>query len=489
MKVELLTNLMRDITRDIMNIRINRLLDSYKAEMADSLSKLIQIKSVAAESRPGAPFGEGIRESLEFVMNLGKNKGFECINFDNYACELNIISSAETTDSVGVISHLDVVPEGSGWTHDPYGGEIEDGKIYGRGAVDDKGALIAAFYACCAIKDSGLKLSKNIKHIIGTNEEGGEFPCIKYYKEHGKVPGCGIVPDSWFPVAFAEKGFYNYKFYRKFGNTDNNGKADIQIVNIKGGEALNIVASDASAELIVSDRGKETVVNALDSFLADDKILMEENDNKLIIKAAGKAAHASTPETGINAISNLLLILKRFGFSPSDLCETLHGLAAEVAKDTDGTGLGVNCKDDTGELTNNIGMISYDGDLLTLKMNLRCPVSATREVLESKLKKAAKAVGTEYELINYNPHYYMPVEDPLNQLLIGVYQEMTGDTKSKPKAHGGGSYARALKNFVPFGPWIQGEEPCFHKPDEFITCDRLLLLSKIYAEALYRLAK
>lgn len=84
-----------------MNIKINRILDSYKAEMIDNLSKLIRIKSVTDESRPGAPFGEGIRKSLEFVMNMGKDKGFGCINFDNYTCELNTMNTTETTDSVG----------------------------------------------------------------------------------------------------------------------------------------------------------------------------------------------------------------------------------------------------------------------------------------------------------------------------------------------------------------------------------------------------
>jgi succinyl-diaminopimelate desuccinylase len=69
-----------------------------------------------------------------------------------------------------------VVPEGAGWTVDPFGGEIIDHKIFGRGAVDDKGPLIAVFYACCAIKDSGLPLKKKIKQIIGTNEEKGVFP-------------------------------------------------------------------------------------------------------------------------------------------------------------------------------------------------------------------------------------------------------------------------------------------------------------------------
>lgn len=66
---------------------------------------------------------------------------------------------------------------------------------------------------------------------------------------------------------------------------------------------------------------------------------------------------------------------------------------------------------------------------------------------------------------------------------------MTGDTYSKPVAHGGGSYARILENFIPFGPSICGEELSFHKQDEHISCERLLLLSKIYVRALYAMAK
>lgn len=92
------------------------------------------------------------------------------------------------------------------------------------------------------------------------------------------------------------------------------------------------------------------------------------------------------------------------------------------------------------------------------------------------------------KMLNYNPHFHMPEDYPLIRRLTDVYREITGDTVSVPIAHGGGSYARILDNFVPFGPSIKGEELCFHKQDEYIDCDRLLLLSKIYAEALYRLA-
>lgn len=466
-----------------MNKDIEMILDSYQNEMIEKLQQLIKIKSVNSETKQGAPFGHGIQESLEFVMKLGCEKGFECINFDDYACEINL---GNATESVGVVCHLDVVPEGPGWNFDPYGGEIENGKIYGRGAVDDKGPLIAVFYAIYAIRESGVFLSKKIKHIIGTNEEGGEFPCIRYYKEHGDVPACGIVPDSWFPVAYAEKGFYNYQFSRKIGKAND---SDIRLIRIKGGESFNIVAPYAMAEVIVNDRGYQTVLKTLENFEKKEKVEIQREGKQLYIKTYGKAAHASTPELGINAISILLAFLSKFKYSPFEFAETINMLERQVGRDSDGTGLGVNCSDNTGQLTNNIGEILYSEENLILKMNLRCPVTFKPEEITEKLRLASEQAKMVFELINYNPPFYMSEEDPLLKLLVGVYQDVTGDARSKPKAHGGGSYARILKNFIPFGPSIQGEELCFHKQDEYISCDRLLLLSKIYAEALYQMAK
>jgi succinyl-diaminopimelate desuccinylase len=475
-----------------MNTIIQQILDSYEDEMIETLQQLIRIKSVVSESKPSAPFGEGIQEALDFIIKLGLDKEFECVNYDNYACELNL---GDAIESVGVVSHLDVVPEGSGWTYDPYGGAIIDGNIYGRGAVDDKGALIAAFYACCAIKDSGVNLSKKIKHIIGTNEESGKFACIEYYKEHAEVPSCGIVPDSWFPAAYAEKGFYNYQFSKRIETSNEVGRSneiqgiDINIIEITGGEALNIVAPFACAEVFASKQGIDRIFEALKGFKTQERIIIEEKGNRFLIKAIGKAAHASTPEIGVNAISILLDFLGQLEFSPVSLQQAIQILANQVANDTDGRGLGVKCSDHTGELTNNIGIISYASGFFSLKMNIRCPITITPEELEARLAVAASVADMEYELLNYNPHFYMAVDDPLIELLVRVYQEITGDKITKPKAHGGGSYARILKNFVPFGPSIEGEELCFHKQDEHISCERLLLLSKIYAEALYQLAK
>ena len=469
-----------------MNQLINNLLDAYQPEMIENLQKIIRINSALDEGREGAPFGDGIQRALEFILELGKEKGFECINFDNYACE---ISLGQGEESIGAVSHLDVVPEGCGWTIDPFGGEIIDLKIYGRGAVDDKGPLIAVFYACCAIKDSGLPLKKKIKHIIGTNEEKGIFPCIRYYKDRGQVPECGIVPDSWFPAAYAEKGFLDFQFTRDFSGQNEFAEGQIALLELTGGEALNIVAPEAKAIFKRTIEMQKMVDLLLQNQFRDAKIMVEEDGERLIITAKGKAAHASTPEIGDNAISMMLRFLQQFQFAPAGLCRTLHRLADLIGKDWDGTGLGIACNDHTGILTCNIGTVSYKDGFLCLKTNIRSPITAKPEDIAERLSAAAEKAGMKSEMLNYNPHFYMPEDHPLISLLWNVYREMTGDEKSKPVAHGGGSYARILENFVPFGPSIQGEELCFHKQDEFITCDRLLLLSKIYAEALYRLAE
>lgn len=466
-----------------MNQSISDRLDSYQPEMVEALQKLIRIRSVLSEAVEGAPFGEGIQRALEFILELGREKGFECINFDNYACEINL---GDGEESIGAVSHLDVVPEGTGWTVDPFGGEIADHKIFGRGAVDDKGPLIAVFYACCAIKDSGLPLKKKIKHIIGTNEEKGVFPCLRYYKDNGQVPGCGFVPDSWFPAAFAEKGFLDFQFIQDFG--DQNDQQDrIKLLELAGGEALNIVAPEAKAVFKGSAEERAFVAGLLKKH-PDPQISAEENGDLLILIVKGKAAHASTPEIGNNAISRLLCFLRKVQFAPYDLCNTLHILADTAGKDWDGTGLGIACGDHTGTLTNNLGILSYRNGTLSLKMNIRSPITAKPERIAEQLGAAAEKAGMKCEMLNYNPHFYMPEDHPLIRLLTDVYREATGDLVSMPVAHGGGSYARILENFVPFGPSIKGEELCFHKQDEFITCERLLLLSKIYAEALYRLA-
>ncbi len=468
--------------KDSMCEVIDGILESYKDDMIDSLRKLLQIQSVAEESGDdGFPFGKGVQEALEFVLQLGREHGLSCVNYDNYAGELTFGGKPQ---SIGVVSHLDVVPAGSDWEIDPYGGHLVDDRIYGRGAIDNKGPLIAAFYACCAIKDSNLPLRRNIKHILGTDEESGRFFGIEYYKKHTILPCCGIVPDSWFPACYAEKGFYNFVFKRNIVDSPLSG---IVLEKLEGGEAYNIVAAEAHAEFVVDSVGG-LLLEKMYGMHKHDGLRMVKHADRITILAIGKAAHASTPELGQNAIANLLQFLESFYFTPSDLCASLHAMSRQTGYDCDGKGMELACSDETGNLTNNLGMVSYEATQLLFKMNLRAPVSVESAVIEEKLQRAAKTAGMDYLLTHYSPPFYMDPDSGIMQTLIESYQSYTKDFSSLPRAHGGGSYARILSDFVPFGPLIEGEELSFHMKNENISSDRLLLLSKIYAQALYKLA-
>jgi succinyl-diaminopimelate desuccinylase len=81
--------------------------------------------------------------------------------------------------------HLDVVQTGAGWTVDPFGGLVRDGKVYGRGACDMKGGIAAAVVAMEALIDSGIELPGAIE-ISGTvDEESGGYGGVAYLAERG----------------------------------------------------------------------------------------------------------------------------------------------------------------------------------------------------------------------------------------------------------------------------------------------------------------
>ncbi len=131
---------------------INKYIEEHKNEMITKVQELIQIPSVITHSsNPLYPFGEPINHALEYMLNLGKSLGFRTKNIDGYC---GYIEFGEGEELIGIIGHLDVVPEGNNWTYPPFGGTIANNKIYGRGAIDDKGPVISSLYAMKAIMET-----------------------------------------------------------------------------------------------------------------------------------------------------------------------------------------------------------------------------------------------------------------------------------------------------------------------------------------------
>ena len=145
-------------------------INKYTPEIIKTLQELIRIKTVQDTPVEGGPFGIGNKICLERTLQICEELGFKVTNLDGYCGYAEI---GEGEELVGIIGHLDVVPEGEGWKHPAYCGDVIDGELWGRGAWDDKGPVVISIYAIKALMDSGFKFNKRVRLIFGCNEESG----------------------------------------------------------------------------------------------------------------------------------------------------------------------------------------------------------------------------------------------------------------------------------------------------------------------------
>ena len=416
----------------------------YTDEIKKKISQIVRFPSYQQPAEPGMPFGAPAAEALTYFLSLAKGMGFETHNYDNYAGEV-IFGEGE---EFAVLAHLDVVPAGSGWTHEPFGGEIdkENARIWGRGTMDDKGPAIIMLYCLKALKDEGFKPSRKIKLIVGCNEETG-WACIEHYNKVAHMPEEGISPDADFPVIYAEKGILHIKL--KFS------VKGARFAELAGGERANMVCDFCSASADASCYGNP----------AEYGLNLEGGK----VVSRGKSAHGSTPAEGVNAIEPMLRYLK------------LDGIADILFKDM----LGLKgLKDETGELTLSPDMIKSAGDELYITCDVRYPATITRQFILSKVS----GYGIPYEIMHAQDPLYGEKDGFLVKTLCDVYNEVCG-TDMQPIAIGGGTYARALKRGAAFGPEEAGEESTIHQANEYITFEKIEKCFNIYKLALERLTK
>lgn len=461
-----------------------KLVESFEKEIISSTQEIIKIKSIEEESLPGMPFGKGPYKALEYALNLSEDMGFKTKRLDGYAGHADL---GEGEEIVGVLVHIDVVPEGSGWTYEPYAAEIHEGKIYGRGTTDDKGPAIAVLYAMKAISESGVHLSRKIRIIFGANEETG-WGCMKYYFANEEPPNMAFTPDADFPVIYGEKGIIDFDLAYDIDKIKEDG---IELLEVKGGNAPNMVPDYAEVTLKAKDIGKveADLTNIIKN--NDYPISLEIKDNKVKIAAEGKSAHGSTPEKGENAISYLMQLLGKAFEKDSNLGKFIHLYNDKIGFTYYGENIGCGFSDDiSGKLNFNPGVIKMDKGKIILTVNVRYPIKSSAEEVYEGIRNNLK--NTEWELIEDKSDMkplYVSKDNFLVEKLMKVYREQTGDYDSQPITTGGGTYARAMDNAVAFGPMFPGQEDVAHQKNEYISIDHLMKLTKIYAQALYELAK
>jgi succinyl-diaminopimelate desuccinylase len=459
-----------------------------KDTLIEHTQELLRIKSVLDESTASseAPLGEGINEALEYMLDLGQKDGFVSKNVGNLA---GYIEFGNGDESVGILCHLDVVPEGDGWRSDPFAAEIRDGKIFARGAIDDKGPTMAAYYAMKIVKDLKLPLNKRVRMILGTDEES-DWRCVEHYFKHEEMPTLGFAPDADFPIIFAEKGIADFDLVQNSSGKVNSEDIKVEVLSFISGRRYNMVPDYAEAELIVQSE-KTEIIQKFEEFLS--RYELEGNyyveSGKLILEVKGISAHGMEPDNGKNAglfLANFIHECK----VDSAATEFFSTISDYFYEDSRGKKLGVAFEDNiSGELTINVGKMSYDqqkGGVLGL--NLRYPVTNKMDITKKKLEDLLGKKGFVIEHYSDSKPHHVDEDNFLIQTLKKVYEEQTGN-KAELLAIGGGTYARSLKSGVAFGPLFPGREDIAHQKDEYMYIEDLFKATAIYAQAIYELAK
>ena len=466
------------------NINWNEEVLKRKEEQLQLTQQLIQIKSVLDETSKDvdAPLGKEVKEALQFLLDQGEKDGFVSKNVDNLAGHLEFGAGEEL---VGILCHVDVVPEGDGWTYDPYGGEIVDGKMYGRGVLDDKGPTIAAYMGMKIVKELGLPLSKRVRMIIGTDEESN-WRCVDRYFQTEEMPTIGFAPDADFPIIYAEKGIADYDFV--FSN-EKIEKKDINLIEFHSGRRYNMVPDFAKAKLELT-MNDTNFMKEFEQYLKTNGLEGKgyiENE-QVLLELIGVSAHGMEPKLGKNAGILLANFLANYNLDTNgrNYVQFIH---TYFGFDSRGNAFNIATEDQTGELTMNAGVFDYSIDLGgKIGINMRYPQSCSIESTMEKIKQVMKETTIKIEGFKNSSPHYVKEDSKLIKTLQRVYEQQMNE-KAELIAIGGGTYARSLTQGVAFGPLFPGHEDCAHQKDEYMLIDDLLKSASLYAQAIYELAK
>lgn len=452
---------------------IDKAVDEIEESMIKDIARVVKYYSVQSEPKEGMPFGEGPAQALNEALKIAEELGFRVKNYDNYA---GTAEMGEGDKLIGIIGHVDVVPVSDGWKYDPFGCELHDGVLYGRGVTDDKGPSIAALYAMKIVRDSGIPVNKRVRLLFGANEETG-MKGVEYYRNIEGEFDYGFTPDASFPLIFGEKGNYNAWFEADTNRAD----AKVKILSVEGGMAVNVVNDKV---VLTAERNgyDEELIRNFTAFANYNQmdISVDEGDT-VVLTLMGKAAHASTPELGKNAISYLMRFVAEEKLFSSPFAE---GYNKVIGLSYLGENCGVSYSDDYGPLTFNVGIIRTEGEKTSASIDIRYPITTEDfNVYNDLMKKNFAEAGLQLTETRIGPSLFIDPESPLVQKLYEAYVKGSGDTVNKPYTIGGGTYAKAFKNIVAFGPEFPNEEYNIHMTDEFMPVETLkkAIRSYIYA--------
>ncbi|MCT4376721.1 dipeptidase PepV [Leuconostoc suionicum] len=455
--------------------------EKRKAAYVEDLKALLAVESVRDDSQatPDAPLGPGPTAALVKMLAIAERDGFTTKNIDNIVGYIEI-GPKDADEYVAILSHVDVMPAGEGWDTAPFEPVVTEDKIIARGASDDKGPGMSAYYAFKILSDLKVPLKRRVRLIFGTDEENDWTGMTRYFEVEPE-PVFGFSPDAEYPIINGEKG--NVQVIIK-GEATNGGT--VKLVDFESGLRTNMVPGIARAT--VKSSHAEKIVTEFQEFLVENpKVSGSTETDGEIIKFVlnGKQVHGAMPETGENAGTYLANFLQDFDFGGTAK-SFLTYLGTPAHDDTVGEKFGVKYTDDVmGPLSMNVGIQKFiDGGEAFINFNFRYPKGITPDEIVAGLSSKLNGWDVTPTIGGHSqaPHYVAP-SDPIVETLLRVYHDQTG-LPAHDQVIGGGTYGRLMKRGVAYGALFPDSPDTMHQVNEFALLDDLYRSISIYAQAI-----
>lgn len=440
----------------------------YKDEILADLNTLLNIQSIANENPSECD------KALNFIINRANDFGLTAERTTENSAHIQLGNSGTLC---GVLSHLDVVPAGNGWSVEPFALTEKDGRLFGRGIADDKGAALINLYCLRVLKEEGIEGKNTLRAIYGTGEEVGMDDMAEYFKNQ-PVPKLCFTPDSDYGICFAEKGILQLEVSSK-------GNDATRLTQLRAGKAVNAVPDSAVCIIDSSFYDEEVLVQNADE--SDGSFEFKSSLDGVMIISRGKAAHACEPHKGYNAAAALIELISGVLDSKEvgSLCGFIH---YAIHKETNGCSLGLKmCDAVSGELTVNLACVEINDGSAKAKFDIRYPVTVQCDTVLNQFIKVAERSNLDVKIINHEKPLYVEKDSKLISLLSEAYESITGE---KPGLYstGGGTYARMLKGYgVAFGPNFKSDDIRMHNSDESVNKEKFFTHAQICLEAIYNM--
>ena len=440
----------------------------YREELFDDLNRLLSIESV-----DGARDGD-CAAALDFILKRAEDFGLTAERVTAKSAHVDLGKGGRLC---GVLSHLDVVPAGNNWTVNPYALTERDGRLYGRGVADDKGAALVNLFCLRALKEMGIEGRNTLRAIYGTAEETGMSDMDGYFAQK-RLPDLAFTPDSEYGVCYAEKGILQLEV----STPTNEAKV---LSQFHAGKAINAVPDLAYVMLDSSGYDEQLLMRLADA--SEGNFEFNYTIDGLMIISRGKAAHACEPQKGFNAAAALIDLITH-AYDVYEIGALSSFIDYAINCETNGRSLGLKMSDAvSGALTVNLGNVHIEGTEARAQFDIRYPVTVNGDYVLRQFRSVAENNHLTVRVLHHDRPLYVEKDSELVRLLADAYRTVTGED-APLYTTGGGTYARKLGGKgVAFGPNFRDDDIRMHNADESVDKENFLRHMQICFEALYRL--